>query len=161
VRILLDQNLSPKLIRKLADVLPGLESVYDYGLTGASDPFIFDWARRSEFSGLISTDRDFVHLAERLGPPPKVIRIERCDYPAAAIEQSASSPGATHSRFSGIESIRAAAELVAFAPIDSGTSIAMTLCDVAMFARFPLLARLLLWTGAAILWLIVTPAVVA
>jgi hypothetical protein len=26
VRVLLDQNLSPKLIRKLADILPGLES---------------------------------------------------------------------------------------------------------------------------------------
>ncbi len=42
VRILLDQNLSPRLIRRLADILPGLESVYDHGLTGSSDPFIFE-----------------------------------------------------------------------------------------------------------------------
>jgi hypothetical protein len=41
VRIPLDQNLSPKLIRKLADILPGLESVYDHDLTGSSDPYIF------------------------------------------------------------------------------------------------------------------------
>ena len=87
MRILLDQNLSPKLTRRLADILPGLESVYDHDLVGASDPFIFDWARRSEFAALISTDRDFVHLAERVGPPPKVIRIERCDYRSAVIEQ--------------------------------------------------------------------------
>jgi predicted nuclease of predicted toxin-antitoxin system len=86
VRILLDQNLSPKLIRNLADILPGLESVYDHGLTGSSDPSIFEWARRSEFSALISADRDFIHLAERFGPPPKVIRIERCDFPSRAIE---------------------------------------------------------------------------
>lgn len=49
--------------------------------------FIFDWARRFEFSALVSTERDFVHLAETLGPPPKVIRIERCDYRSAVIEQ--------------------------------------------------------------------------
>jgi len=87
VRILLDQNLSPKLIRRLADVLPGLESVYDHGLIAASDPVIFDWARKSEFSALVSADRDFIDMAERVGPPPKVIRIERCDFPSKIIEQ--------------------------------------------------------------------------
>jgi predicted nuclease of predicted toxin-antitoxin system len=86
VRILLDQNLSPKLIRKLADILPGLESVYESGLTGSSDPLIFEWARQSGVSALVSTDRDFIDLAERLGPPPKVIRIERCDFPSRTIE---------------------------------------------------------------------------
>ena len=87
MRILLDQNLSPRLILKLADVIPALETVYDHDLVGASDPFIFDWARDAEFAAVISTDLDFVHLAERLGPPPKVIRIERCDFPAKVIEQ--------------------------------------------------------------------------
>jgi predicted nuclease of predicted toxin-antitoxin system len=71
VRLLLDQNLSPKLIRRLADLLPGLESVYDHGLIGASDPVIFDWARKMEFAALVSTDLDFVDLAQRIGPPPK------------------------------------------------------------------------------------------
>jgi predicted nuclease of predicted toxin-antitoxin system len=87
LRVLLDQNLSPKLIWKLADVLPGLESVYDHGLIGSSDPFIFDWARRAEVSAMISADRDFVRLAERFGPPPKVIRIDRCDFPSRMVEQ--------------------------------------------------------------------------
>jgi predicted nuclease of predicted toxin-antitoxin system len=87
VRILLDQNLSPKLIGRLIDILPGLESVYDHDLVGASDPVIFDWARRESFAALISADRDFVHLAEQHGPPPKVIRIERCDFPSRVIEQ--------------------------------------------------------------------------
>jgi len=68
VCILLDQNLSPKLIKKLNDTIPGLENVYDHGLVGASDPFIFDGAWRSGFAALLSAGRDFVHLAERLGP---------------------------------------------------------------------------------------------
>ena len=86
MRILLDQNLSPRLILRLADILPGLESVYDHQLTGSSDPKIFEWARRSGVAAVVSADRDFVHLAERLGPPPKVIRIERCDFPSRIIE---------------------------------------------------------------------------
>ena len=87
MRILLDQILSPKLIRKLADIIPGLETVYDHDLVGASDLFIFDWARKADFTAVVSTDRDLVHLAERLGSPPNVIRIERCDFPAKVIEQ--------------------------------------------------------------------------
>ena len=85
MRILLDQNLSPKLIQNLADVLPGLESVYDHELTGQSDPFIFNWARQADLSAVLSADLDFVHLVERLGPPPKIIRIERCAFPSAVI----------------------------------------------------------------------------
>ena len=46
MRILLDQNLLPKLVGRLADIIPGLEGVYDRDLAGASDPFTFDWARR-------------------------------------------------------------------------------------------------------------------
>lgn len=87
MRILLDQNLSPKLIRRLADLLPSLESVYDHGLVGASDPFIFHWARQSGFAAVVSTDRDFLALVNALGTPPKVIRIERCDYPSAVLER--------------------------------------------------------------------------
>jgi predicted nuclease of predicted toxin-antitoxin system len=71
----------------LADVLPGLESVYDHELTGASDPLIFEWARNMAFSAVISTDQDLVHLVERLRPPPKIIRIERCDFPSRIVAQ--------------------------------------------------------------------------
>ncbi len=87
MRILLDQNLSPKLIRRLADIIPGLETVYDHNLVAASDPSVFAWARNAEFAAVVSADVDFVRLAERMGPPPKVIRIERCDFPAKVIEQ--------------------------------------------------------------------------
>jgi predicted nuclease of predicted toxin-antitoxin system len=62
-----------------------LESVYDHDLIGASDPF--DWARRSAFSAVVSAGHDFVVLAERLGPPPKIIRVEGCDYSSAVLEQ--------------------------------------------------------------------------
>lgn len=87
MRILLDQNLSPKLKSRLADIFPGLESVYEHGLIGASDPTIFDWAHRAGVGALITADRDLVQLVERVAPPPIVIRIERCDFPSGVIEQ--------------------------------------------------------------------------
>lgn len=87
MRILLDQNLSPKLVHQLNDVLPGLESVYDHGLIGASAPAIFDWARREGFDAVLSADRDFVQLSERFGPPPKIIRIARCDFPSRVVAE--------------------------------------------------------------------------
>jgi len=85
VAILLDQNPSPRLVPLLSDVLPGLESVYDRDLVGASDPVLFEWARRSGIVAIITADRDLVRIAERLGPPPKIIRIDRCDFPSRVI----------------------------------------------------------------------------
>jgi predicted nuclease of predicted toxin-antitoxin system len=87
VQILLDQNLSPKLIRKLTDLFPGLESVYNLGLTNAPDTSIFTWAKERQIDASISSDRDFIQLAEQIGPPPKVIRIEQCGFPSSVIEQ--------------------------------------------------------------------------
>ena len=54
MRILLDQNLSPKLIRALADIFPGLESVYSHQLTNASDEVIFEWARKERIEALLA-----------------------------------------------------------------------------------------------------------
>jgi predicted nuclease of predicted toxin-antitoxin system len=87
VRILLDQNLSPKLVRQVSDLFPGLESIYDHGLTGAPDSVIFDWARQLSFTAIVSADRDFVRLVETHGPPPKIIRVEHCDFPSRVLEQ--------------------------------------------------------------------------
>ena len=67
MRILLDQNLSPQLIRKLADVIPGLETVYNLDLVAEPESHIFHWARNAEFVAVVSTDLDFVHLAGCLG----------------------------------------------------------------------------------------------
>lgn len=71
----------------MADIFPGLESVYSHQLTNASGEVIFAWARKERIEALITADRDFLGLAKCFGPPPKVIRIERCDFPAKTIEQ--------------------------------------------------------------------------
>ena len=58
MRILLDQNLSPKLIRKLTDLFPGLESVYNHHLTGAADPPIFQWAQEQQIKAIVTNNSD-------------------------------------------------------------------------------------------------------
>jgi predicted nuclease of predicted toxin-antitoxin system len=83
--VLLDENLSPKLIPRLASLFPGLIHVRDLGLKQADDREIWEWARANRLS-ILTADADFVELSQRLGWPPKVIHLQRCDYPARVIE---------------------------------------------------------------------------
>lgn len=47
---------------------------------GTPDREIWDYARQNDFT-IVTGDRDFLVLSTRLGPPPKVIILENCDYP--------------------------------------------------------------------------------
>jgi predicted nuclease of predicted toxin-antitoxin system len=85
VKFLLDENLSPRLINRLDQLFPGLAHVGQFGLKRSGDIVIFEWAKANEF-GVITTDADFVALAQRLAWPPKVIHLEQCDYPLRVIE---------------------------------------------------------------------------
>jgi predicted nuclease of predicted toxin-antitoxin system len=71
-RLLLDQNLSRRLVTSLAPQFPGSAHVADMGMSQASDREIFDFARANEFA-ILSKDSDFDHLSFRFGAPPKVI----------------------------------------------------------------------------------------
>ena len=85
MKLLLDENLSPRLVNRLGLLFPGLTHVRDVGLKQASDRDVWQWAKDNDF-GIITSDADFVDLAHRLGPPPKVIHIEECDFPLRIIE---------------------------------------------------------------------------
>jgi predicted nuclease of predicted toxin-antitoxin system len=84
--LLLDENLSPRLTVRLASLFPGLIHVRDVGLKQAGDEEIWDWARENNHT-VITADADFVALVNRRGPPPKLIHIERCDFPFQVIEE--------------------------------------------------------------------------
>ena len=66
-------------------LFPGLTHVRDVGLKQAEDADIWEWAKANDFT-IITTDADFVLLAQRLGCPPKVIHIAECDFPFRVIE---------------------------------------------------------------------------
>ena len=85
MNLLLDENLSPRLVGRLQSLFPGLKHVREVGLREAEDKAIWDWAKANKHS-LVTTDFDFVALSQRLGWPPKVMHIERCDFPFSVIE---------------------------------------------------------------------------
>jgi predicted nuclease of predicted toxin-antitoxin system len=84
--LLLDENLSPRLTFRLASLFPGLVHVRDVGLRQARDEEIWDWAREKSYT-VITADADFVALVNRRGTPPKLIHLERCDFPFRVIEE--------------------------------------------------------------------------
>jgi len=86
VSLLLDENLSPRLIQRLSSLFPGLIHVRDVGLKQASDEVIWEWARSNSYT-IVTTDADFAGMSRQLGWPPKVIHLEECDFPLRIIEE--------------------------------------------------------------------------
>ena len=78
-RLLLDENLSPRLVALIADLLPGSAHVRDVGLARADEATVWAYARESGFA-VVSKDGDFRQMSCLHGPPPKVIwmRVGNC-----------------------------------------------------------------------------------
>jgi predicted nuclease of predicted toxin-antitoxin system len=72
VKLLLDENLSHKLVARLSAVFPGTTHVSSVGLQGQADAAIWDYAKQHGFL-LVSKDDDFRQLSILRGQPPKVI----------------------------------------------------------------------------------------
>jgi len=74
VRLLLDQNLSPRLLIALADHYPGSTHVREVGLRDADDDTVWQYAAAHGFA-IVSKDADFHERSFLRGHPPKVIWI--------------------------------------------------------------------------------------
>jgi predicted nuclease of predicted toxin-antitoxin system len=86
VKLLFDANLSPTLVRRLAELFPGLTHVFDAGLARFTpDSVIWEYAAQNGFV-IVTADSDFVRLSQERGSPPKVIRIEKCTFKTAEVE---------------------------------------------------------------------------
>ncbi|MGB4849262.1 MAG: DUF5615 family PIN-like protein [Saprospiraceae bacterium] len=72
MNLLFDQNISPRIINHLVNIFPDAKHVRHVGLEDASDTFIFDFARKNNFS-IVTFDSDFVDLNVVRGLPPKII----------------------------------------------------------------------------------------
>lgn len=76
VKLLFDENLSPKLVAALADAFPDSAHVDRIGLGSADDGQVWEYARQNGFT-IVSKDSDFHEKSLLLGYPPKVICIKR------------------------------------------------------------------------------------
>ena len=74
MKLLLDENLSVRLVRLLADDFPGSTQVVAAGLGGADDGTIWAFAARHGYT-IVTKDDDFRSLSLVRGSPPKVIHL--------------------------------------------------------------------------------------
>lgn len=72
MKLLLDENLSHRLVARLADYFPGTVSVFGVGLQGQPDAVVWDYAVEHGFV-LVSKDDDFRQMSFLRGHPPKVV----------------------------------------------------------------------------------------
>ncbi len=86
MKLLLDENLSPKLVKVLSDIFPDAQHVEGCGMRASGDSEIWEFAKANEYA-ILSKDWDFVERASLLGWPPKVIWLHVGNCTTAEIER--------------------------------------------------------------------------
>ena len=76
MKLLLDENLAPRLAASLQASFPDSAHVRDVGLKSAADIEVWEYARVNGFA-VVSKDWDFQQLSFVRGAPPKVVWIRR------------------------------------------------------------------------------------
>jgi predicted nuclease of predicted toxin-antitoxin system len=79
MKLLFDENLSPKLPGLVATLFPNSTHVRECGLRGLPDEEVWEYARANGFT-IISKDSDFQQRSLLYGHPPKIVwlRIGNC-----------------------------------------------------------------------------------
>ncbi len=85
MRLLFDENLSPRLPKRLAAAFPDSRHVDDVGLHGRTDTDLWKYAGEHGFM-LVSKDNDFRQLSFLHGAPPKVVWLHIGNTPTRDIE---------------------------------------------------------------------------
>lgn len=75
MKLLLDQNLSPRLCAALRDLWTEIIHVRDVDLQAAEDPVVWEYAAKQGLT-IVSKDGDFNNLSFLFGAPPKVVWIQ-------------------------------------------------------------------------------------
>ena len=98
VKLLFDENLSPRLPARIHSLFPESAHVLACGLGGFSDEDIWQYALAHEFS-IVSKDGDFRALSVLRGAPPKVVLLNVGNVGTAQIEQLIVATAETISEF--------------------------------------------------------------
>ncbi|MBF0310299.1 MAG: DUF5615 family PIN-like protein [Magnetococcales bacterium] len=76
MKLLFDQNLSPRLVSSLADLYPESAHVREFGMEAAPDNIVLDFAKKYNYI-LVSKDSDFFDPQILQKHPVKVVWIRR------------------------------------------------------------------------------------
>jgi len=71
-KLLFDENISYRIVKKLTHLYPGSEQVKRVGLLSHKDGLIWEYAKRNNYV-IVTHDEDYDELSALRGFPPKVI----------------------------------------------------------------------------------------
>ncbi|MCF6190799.1 MAG: DUF5615 family PIN-like protein [Cocleimonas sp.] len=86
MKLLFDENLTPKLVQRLAETFPDSAHVDRVGLGSEQDDDIWKYAKINKFT-IVSKDSDFHEKSLLKGYPPKVVWIRRGNCSIKQIEE--------------------------------------------------------------------------
>lgn len=86
MKLLFDQNLSPKLASRLDDLFSGSLHVRHVLMSKSNDVAIWEYARDNNFT-IVTMDSDFSAISLMKGIPPKIIWLRCGNAPTAFFEQ--------------------------------------------------------------------------
>lgn len=86
MKLLLDENLSDRIIPKISDLYPGSEHVKALALTNTDDSIIWEYAKNNDFV-VVSKDSDFYQRSLLYGHPPKFVYLRIGNSPTSKIVQ--------------------------------------------------------------------------
>jgi predicted nuclease of predicted toxin-antitoxin system len=75
VKLLLDENLSRRIVPALQEAFPGSSQVVLVGLQRANDRNVWEYAKTEGYV-VVTKDDDFFRLQSLFGYPPKVILVK-------------------------------------------------------------------------------------
>lgn len=106
MKLLVDENLSDRIIQKIIDLYPGSEHVKSLGLGNADDEIIWEFAKANDFV-IVSKDADFHQRSLLYGYPPKFVYLRIGNSPTLRIVEILRDNFDTITRFgdSEVESI--------------------------------------------------------
>lgn len=84
MKLLLDENLSFRIIHQIEDLYPGSAHVKDFGLIRDDDAAIWSFAATHNFT-IVSKDEDFHQLSLLCGHPPRFIFLKVGNCPTSTI----------------------------------------------------------------------------
>jgi predicted nuclease of predicted toxin-antitoxin system len=85
MKLLFDQNLSPRPPRLLADIYADSVHVREVGLRDAGDDAVWEYAKLNGFT-IVSKDSDFQQRSLLYGSPPKFIWLRVGNCPIKTVE---------------------------------------------------------------------------
>ena len=79
MKLLLDENVSDRIVQQISDLFPGSTHIKAVDLKEADDGVLWEWAKRHGYA-IVSKDTDFYQRSILLGHPPKSIwlRVGNC-----------------------------------------------------------------------------------